>query len=136
MALRRIYLVLAGLNLANGLWMLVGPESWYLRLPAAVPDTGPFNPHFVRDIGAVFTVVAIGFAWCSANVDRCLPVHWGITLFFIGHAAIHVADILAGRLPHSHWGIDTPAVFLPPFLLVAMAFPPLRPAVTGRASEP
>lgn len=34
---------------ANGLWMLLGLESWYHNLPAVVPDTGPFNHYFVRE---------------------------------------------------------------------------------------
>jgi hypothetical protein len=44
-------------SVANGLWMLVAPYSWYMDLPASVPDTGPFNPHFVRDIGVTFVVL-------------------------------------------------------------------------------
>jgi hypothetical protein len=86
-----------------------------------VPDTGSLNPHLVRDLGVAYTVCGIGFAWCAENLDRALPVHVGITSFYAGHAAIHVADIVSGRLPPSHWLIDTPAVFAPTIALVAMA---------------
>ena len=44
-------------NLANGAWMLVDPAHWYANLPAAVPDTGPLNLHFVRDVGSAFAVM-------------------------------------------------------------------------------
>ena len=99
-----------------------GACGWFADLPAAVPDTGPFNSHFVRDLGVVFTVCGVGFAWCAENLEEALPVHLGITAFYAGHAATHVADILSGRLPASHWWIDMPAVFAPTVLLVLMAF--------------
>jgi hypothetical protein len=116
-----LYRILAIANVANGLWMLAAPAGWFADLPAAVPDTGPFNSHFVRDLGVVFTVCGAGFAWCAENLDRALPVHLGITAFYAGHAATHVADILSGRLPASHWWIDMPAVFAPTVLLLCMA---------------
>src|SRR5581483_2403752 len=50
--MRLAYTILGLLNVANGVWMLLAPASWYYRLPAGVPDTGPLNPHFVRDVGA------------------------------------------------------------------------------------
>ena len=112
-------------NIANGLWMLGAPSSWYTDLPAAVPDTGPFNVHFIRDIGVTFSLLGVGFGWCAMNLARCYPVYVGLTAWFVGHAGLHVVDIIAGRLPHAHWGIDTPAVFLPALLLLVLAFPPV-----------
>jgi hypothetical protein len=112
--------IFAVVNVANGLWMIFDPAGWFVGLPAAVPDTGPFNPHLVRDVGVAFTVCGIGFAWCAQNLDRALPVFVGIVLFNAGHAATHVADILEGRLPPSHWLIDTPAVFAPTIVLIVM----------------
>src|SRR5258708_29034726 len=38
---------------ANGVFMLAGPNAWYAAVPGVV-ETGPFNPHFVRDIGAAY----------------------------------------------------------------------------------
>ena len=35
----------------NGLFMLIAPQVWYEFVPG-VTDTGFFNQHFVRDIGA------------------------------------------------------------------------------------
>src|SRR5213593_2154411 len=61
-----LFWVLGLLNVANGLWMLATPARWYHDLPAGVPDTGPLNLHFVRDIGSAFTT--IGVAFCVAAV--------------------------------------------------------------------
>jgi hypothetical protein len=53
-------------------------------------------------------------------------VHLAITAFFTGHALIHLVDIMSGRLPHSHWLIDTPGVFLPAALMILLAVPAVR----------
>ena len=103
---------------ANGFLMLFDPAQWYAMVPG-VPETGPFNPHFVRDVGVAYSVSGIGLAWCARNLDRALPVLIGIVLFNTGHAITHVADILEDRLPSSHWLIDTPGVFAPTAALIA-----------------
>ena len=121
-----------GVNVANGVWMLVAPYSWYADLPAAVPDTGPFNLHFIRDIGVTFALLGSGFGWCATNLARCYPVYVGLTAWLGGHAILHIADIIAGRLPHARWGIDTPAVFLPALLLLVLALPPVWHAILKR----
>jgi hypothetical protein len=130
--MKTLFWVFCVASVVNGLWMLVAPDSWYWNLPASVPDTGPFNPHFVRDIGVTFVVLGAGFGWCATYLDRCYPVHLGLSAWFVGHAAIHAADILTGRLPPGHWGIDAPAVFLPAVLLLALSLPPVWRAVMKR----
>ena len=121
--LKLFYFSAAPVSLLNSAWMLVAPHSWYTDFPAGVPDTGPFNAHFVRDLGVVFAVCALGFIWCAVNLARCLPVHLGITLFFVGHALVHLADLVAGRLPPHHWWMDVPLVFAPATGLVLLALP-------------
>ena len=39
--------------LANGIFMLYTPLDWYFAVPG-VTTTGPFNQHFLRDIGLIF----------------------------------------------------------------------------------
>ncbi len=46
-------------NLANGAWMLLDPPHWYATLPAGVPDFGPLNEHFIRDIARVTTQLLV-----------------------------------------------------------------------------
>lgn len=124
--LKLFYLVACLLSLVNGIWMLFFPLSWYTDFPAAIPHTGPFNSHFVRDLGVTYLVVALGFGWCALNLNRSRPVHLGLTTFFAGHALIHLVEILAGQLPGTHWLIDTPLVFAPAILLIIFAVPSVR----------
>jgi hypothetical protein len=111
------------LNIGNGVWMLLAPQSWYHELPAGVPDTGPFNHHFVQDIGAAFltigvalTVAAVRPAWRRGTAAMAAT-------FFTLHALVHVADLLTGRLHPGHWAIDLPGVFLPAVILLVVCLP-------------
>ena len=124
--LKIFYAIACLLSLLNGAWMLSSPLSWYTDFPAAVPHTGPFNPHFVRDIGVAYLVAALGFGWCALRPGRCRPVHIGLTVFFVGHALIHLAEILAGHLPGAHWLVDAPGVFVPALLLLILTVPSVR----------
>ena len=126
MMLRVLYVIFAILTLFNGIWMVAAPESWYKDLPAGVPDTGPYNGHFIRDLGLVFALIAAGFFWCAVRLHQSKPVLLVITIFFVGHAILHVVDLLQSRLPHSHWKMDAPAVFLPAILLIILLFVPIR----------
>lgn len=115
-----VFLVFAAGNLAIGAWMIAAPAHWYENLPAAVPDTGPLNEHFVRDLGSTFTVLGAALV-CGAFVARLRVATVSLVLlFYVLHALVHVADTLAGRLPASHWAIDFPGVYLPVFLLGAV----------------
>ena len=114
------------MSLFNGAWMLLFPFSWYTDLPADVPHTGPFNAHFVRDLGVAFLVVGVAFGWSARNIDRSYPVHVGLTLFFTGHAVIHLVDITTGHLPSTHWLIDLPGVFVPALMMIVLAVPAVR----------
>jgi hypothetical protein len=108
--------------LANGLTMLGVPEAWYGLLPG-VAQTGPFNPHFVRDIGAAYLVAGATLLWFA--IDRgARPAAQAGAAFLGLHALIHLWDAAAGR-EHTHQLlIDLPAVFLPPALAIWIAWPP------------
>jgi len=118
-----IFWILGVMNVANGLWMLTAPAGWYVGLPAAVPDTGPLNLHFVRDIGAAFTTIGVAFCAAAPRASQYRGVVLAAALFSVLHALIHVADIAAGRLPAEHWLIDLPGVFIPAIFLVVLALP-------------
>ena len=106
---------------ANAVWMLADPAHWYSDLPAAVPDTGPYNEHFVRDIGVAFVTMAVAFGW-AAFVPRWRPPLVAVgTVFFAGHALLHAFDTLRGALDGDHWLLDLPAVYLPAVILVPVA---------------
>ena len=113
---------LAGLaNLANGFWMLADPKLWYTELPAAVPDFGPFNEHFVRDIGGVFLTFGIALLWAAARPALRFPLVAVTALFFGFHAAFHVYDTARGFVDATHWWIDFPGVYLPALVLAGAA---------------
>ena len=114
-------LSLLGLGtLLNALWMLVDPAGWYSGLPAAVPDTGPFNQHFVRDIGSAFFTMSVASFWAAWRPALRAPMLTIVTLFNGLHALVHVADTIADRLPVSHWLIDFPGVYAPVILLLVL----------------
>ena len=107
-------------NLANAAWMLADPLGWYHGIPAAVPDFGPANEHFIRDVGAAFAMMGLGLAWATVRPAVRLPVMVMVSLFYLLHAAVHVLDTARGLVPPSHWMLDFPAVYLPAILLVAV----------------
>lgn len=107
-------------NLANGAWMLADPTGWYTTLPAAVPDFGPLNEHFVRDIGSTFTMLGAGLLWAAFRASVRLPVLVLVTLFTTLHALVHVYDTARGLVGPEHWRIDFPAIYLPTLVLTVL----------------
>lgn len=114
--------LMGAVSLANGAWMLAHAWSWFTWLPG-VMDTGAVNAHFIHDVGVVYAICGAGFIWCARNLPVARPLFVGITLFFVGHALGHVAEILAGQLPARHWWVDLPLVFAPAVALAAVALP-------------
>src|SRR5678816_1493101 len=51
--------VLGAFNALNGVIMLADGRHWYDTVPGVV-FTGPYNPHFVQDIGAAFLAAGLG----------------------------------------------------------------------------
>jgi len=109
-------------SIANALWMLAGPMHWYTDLPAAVPDTGPFNPHFVRDIGCAFLAAGASLVWAFFSPRFRLPLVSIAAVFLAAHAILHAYDTLTGALGHNHWLLDLPGVYFPGVLLPLVAF--------------
>lgn len=127
-----LLLVLAIGTLANAAWMLLDPLRWYHDLPAGVPDTGPFNAHFVRDIGCAFVTMGVALGWAAWRRAYRPPLVAMAALFGVAHAVLHAYDTLAGHLDAHHWALDLPGVYLPALLLSAIAWHLLR----GEPSHP
>jgi hypothetical protein len=122
MGMRGALSVILGIGLAlNALLMLAAPAAWYAAVPG-VTQTGPFNPHFVRDIGAAYLVA--GAALCGfAASPKARPAALAGAAFLTLHALIHLWDAAAGR-EHAHQLlIDLAAVFLPSVLAIWVALP-------------
>jgi hypothetical protein len=126
---------LAAINLANGVWMLWDPALWYTELPAGVPDFGPYNEHFVRDIGAVFLTLAVALAWAAQRERYRLPLVAVTCLFYVLHAGGHVFDTARGFVEAHHWWLDLPGVYVPALLLVALTVTLARPDYSAGAEE-
>ena len=125
-------LVVFGLgNLANASWMLADPAGWYAGLPAAVPDTGPLNTHFVRDIGSAFAVMGAALLVAAARPALRVPMLAAVSLFYVLHALVHVTDTIAGSLPPSHWAIAMPGVYVPAVLMLAVTWAASRARVAA-----
>ena len=60
--MRRIIQILAVIYVLNGLYMLIMPFAWYENTPG-VSMLGPYNTHFVRDVGLVYLISAAGMFW-------------------------------------------------------------------------
>lgn len=104
--------LLGVLAIANGLFMLVAPQSWYATVPG-VTTTGPFNQHFVRDIGLIFMLIGSSFVTGAAK-PRFRAALWAVpTIWLGGHALFHLWEITAGIAHHSAMARDFPAVTLP-----------------------
>ena len=120
--MRALLCVILGLALgANGLWMLAAPEAWYAAVPG-VAETGPANPHFIRDIGCAFLVVALALLWLARS-RRAWPAALAGGAFLALHALVHVWDTVAAR-EHPHRLLaELPTVFLPAILVLWLAWP-------------
>ncbi len=107
---------------ANGVWMLIDPAQWYEHLPAGVPDTGPLNAHFVRDIGCAFLTMSVALAWALWKPAVRSALVGIAACFYVAHAILHVHDTLRGLVDSGHWLLDLPGVYLPALLLMAAAY--------------
>jgi hypothetical protein len=111
-----------GIGLAvNGIMMLAFPAAWYLAVPG-VTETGPFNSHFVRDVGAAYLAAGASLVWYAAQPAARAAAQAGAA-FLTLHALVHVWDAAAGR-EHTHYLLaDLLSVFLPPALAIWIAWP-------------
>lgn len=103
---------------ANALVMLATPLDWYNAV-AGVPDTGPFNPHFVRDIGVAYLTCALCAAAAARWLRQAFTLMSVVTLFLGLHVGLHLWDIALGRLHLDHLLIDAPGV-LGPMVVTAL----------------
>jgi hypothetical protein len=115
-----------GLGLAaNGLAMLAVPMNWYATVPGVV-DTGPFNPHFVSDIGAAYVVAGAALVWFAKRPTTARSAAQAGASFLLLHAGVHLWDGVTGREHARQLLVDIPTVFLPPVLALWIAWSPLR----------
>lgn len=112
---------LLGLGAAiNGLFMLLSPANWYFAVPG-VTTTGPFNQHFVRDIGLIFLLVAIAMLVGVARPASRVSLWSAAALWLSGHALFHFWEVAVGICGSDALARDFRAVTLPAILTTALA---------------
>jgi len=128
--MKRVLAILLALTMgANGLVMLVAGPWWYAAVPG-VTETGPFNPHFVKDIGAAYLVVGLAFAGlamrCSGRAEGAAMAG---AAFLVLHAFVHLAEAATSPMGLARFVRDFAGVILPAILAAWVAWPrqPLAP---------
>ncbi|HEV2363933.1 MAG TPA: hypothetical protein VGS12_07005 [Caulobacteraceae bacterium] len=116
---------LAILLAANALAMLFAGYWWYRAVPGA-GATGPFNPHFVKDIGTAYLAAALGLGWRAASPAAAGPAAIAAS-FLTLHAFIHLADAAGSPRGLADLATAFPGVFVPAVLALWIAWPPRRP---------
>jgi hypothetical protein len=107
------------LALANGLYMLAAPESWYFAVPG-VTTTGPFNQHFIRDIGLIFLFLGGAFLIGAARPELRVAFWGAASIWLTGHALFHFWEVAVGICSASAIPRDFPAVTLPAIIGIAI----------------
>jgi len=72
----------------NGTYMLISPVNWYLGVPG-VTDTGPFNQHFIRDIGIVYLFLGAAYGIGARRPEPRVVLWAAATLWQCSHALFH-----------------------------------------------
>jgi hypothetical protein len=108
-------IVLGVAMFANGLYMLLAPSAWYFAVPG-VTTTGPFNQHFIRDIGMMFLFIGAAFVVGAAR-ERPRVLLWAsATCWLAGHALFHFWEVAVRICAPTALARDFPGVTLPAIL--------------------
>lgn len=119
--------VLGAAAVANGLFMLADPGSWYFAVPG-VTTSGPFNQHFIRDIGLIFLLIGTAFLIGAARPALRASMWSLCALWLSGHSLFHFWEVAVGLCSSSTIARDFPAVTLPAIIAVVIAVIAIRPA--------
>jgi len=118
--MRRLILgLVGGSNALNGLTMLTVGPRWYALVPG-VTDTGPYNGHFIQDIGIAFLIAGLALA-ATAWRPALWPAGLAGASFLAGHALLHLAGLVAGHAHHA--AFDLAVIVVPAALAVITAIP-------------
>ena len=105
--------------IANGAFMLVAPADWYVAVPG-VTATGPFNQHFLRDIGLIFLLLGGAFLVGAAQPHLRVALWAAPSIWLTGHALFHLWEVAVGICSPSVIPRDFPAMTLPAIIEIAL----------------
>ena len=107
--------------LANGSFMTFAPEPWYWQV-AGVPDRGPFNQHFVRDIGMNYLLIGAAFVY-GALYSKHRRLLWLMpTAWLVSHAIFHFWEVFVGICGPQSLREDFAGVTLPALLALSLLY--------------
>lgn len=106
--------------IANGIFMLFAPANWYFVIPG-VTNTGPFNQHFIRDIGMIYAFV--GYCYIAGTrMAEWRTMLWSMgTVWLTAHGLFHIWEVAAGICGPRDLLIASPSVLLPPAIGIALS---------------
>jgi AhpD family alkylhydroperoxidase len=114
----------------NGLAMMAAPFWWYGFVPG-VAATGPFNEHFVSDVGVAYVAAALSLALAVGRLERTAAAP--AAAFLALHALVHLIPLqgavrLAGIFvcaPPERAALfgETVGVYLPAIVALALVVP-------------
>jgi hypothetical protein len=131
-----IFLVIGLIDIFSAAWMLIAPAHWYYNLPGGVPQTGPLNIHFIRDIGCIFLLLGCGLLVGSFFlIEFRLPLFTMNTVFYILHMFVHIHEIVSGRLRMGIFWTDLPGIYVPALLTLGLNIVFIRKYVASSTSK-
>lgn len=94
---RALLCVLTVTGVSTGLWAYLAPRHWYDTFPGMgltwLPQLGPYNEHFAKDVGAMFLALALLSVLAAVHVANTTLVRitggaW--TVFNVLHWLYHM----------------------------------------------
>jgi len=121
---QRLFALFVGLAVAgNGVAMLLIGLAWYAAVPGAT-ETGPFNAHFVKDIGAAYLTAGAGLVWLAWKGSAFARGAAIAGTTFLGlHGFIHLAAAVGDPDGLRHLARDFAGVLAPPLVALAAVWP-------------
>ncbi len=80
---RTLIWALVAFYLLTGLYIAVLPQDFYLNAPGAA-DTGPYNMHFIRDVGFAFLTSSLAIGYGLYANQKLLMVFGSLWLLIHG----------------------------------------------------
>lgn len=114
--------------------MIADPARWYATFPG-VAGSGPFNAHFVRDLGCAFLVAAGCYLAAAARPAAGTGLIEAATAFLTLHAIVHLFELFGSQHRGAASGLANFAVYAPPLLGGVCLWAARRNALPAQETE-
>ena len=111
--------VLGIYHLLTGVFAYFGGGLFYALF---VSHTGPFNPHFVADIGSAYMAAGLGLLLAARIQKWRVPFAVPAVLFLGLHSLIHVVEIITGKLNSAQSAADMITIIVPTIFVVLIVY--------------